>query len=373
MNMNKKALLAQTLTFLIFIGAFFVINLLTPDRGFSEQENRQLQTRPEFSVSSLLSGSYPAKFEDYITDQFPFRDGWITLKARTELASGKMSNNGVYICEGEKLIEGYTSPEREELDFSLDGVARLCENTDAEVYFALIPSASEIYRDLLPEGAPNDSQADVISYAYESTPAKSIDIASALEQHSGEDIFYRTDHHWTTLGAYYGYRAIAEAMGMEPVPLGSYTPETVTDSFYGTVYSSSGFTWVAPDSITRYVTGEGITITNYPHGSAEKGVLYDESFLEKKDKYSYFYGGNTPLLEIETGNDGPRLLILRDSYTDSMSPFLFEHFSEISILDLRYYKTSLKAYMDEMDFDKVLVCYSVPNFSTDLNIFLMGL
>lgn len=371
--MNRKAQWAQALVFIFFIGGFFLINLLTSEKGFSEQENRQLQTMPTFSADALFSGDYTTKFESFVTDQFAFRDGWITLKARAELLSGKASSNGVYLCDNEALIEGYTAPDSDTLDFSIDAVNRLCESTDAEVYFALIPSASEIYGELLPNGAPNDSQAEVISYIYSRVNAKTIDIASALNAHRSESIFYRTDHHWTTLGAYYGYSSIVEAMDMQPVSLSRYTPETVSDSFYGTVYSSSGFTWVSPDSITRYVDGDGVKITNYPHGSAEPGTLYDDSYLEKKDKYSYFYGGNTPLLEIETGNDGPSLLILRDSYTDSMSPFLFEHFSSISILDLRYYKTSLRAYMAESSFDNVLICYSVPNFSTDLNIFLMGM
>jgi hypothetical protein len=100
-------------------------------------------------------------------------------------------------------------------------------------------------------------------------------------------------------------------------------------------------------------------------------MLYDESFLDKKDKYSMFMGGNTPLLEIDTGKSGaPSLLVIRDSYMDSLTPFLLDNFSKISILDLRYYKQSLASYISENSPDMVLVCYSVYNFMTDTNIFL---
>ena len=368
--MGKKAMWVQTLVFVFFIALFFILNLLIPEKGFSERENRVLQTAPEFSLESLFAGKFTSAYEDYITDQFVFRDGWITLKARSELLSGKEENNGVYLCEGDTLIERFEKPNYDDIDFSTNAVNALAESSDAPVYFALIPSASEIWREKLPDGAPGYSQKDIIDHIYAYTSAMTVDIYSALQQHSGEDIFYRTDHHWTTLGAYYGYAELMHEMGIAPLPLSAYSPDVVTDSFYGTTYSSSGFSWVPPDSITVYVEQGDVKITNYPQGTPQDGKLYDESFLNVKDKYSYFYGGNTPLIEVDTGNDGkPSLLIIRDSYMDSFSPFLFPHFSNISILDLRYYKTSLKAYIDENHFDNILICYSVPNFVTDGDIF----
>jgi hypothetical protein len=363
----------QTLVFLIFIGFFFILNIVTPDKKFSQQENRTLQTAPEFSFSALRSGKFTSTYETYVTDQFALRDKWISLKAGSELASGKDANNGIYMCRDETLIEGFEEPDYDDVDFSLDAINTLGENFEGNVYFALIPSASEIWSAMLPEGTPNYSQAEVISHAYDYVNVNTIDIYSALKEHEQESIFYRTDHHWTTLGAYYGYTAVVKAMGMEPVSLDEYAPTVVTDSFYGTTYSSSGFSWVKPDSITTYVQQGDVKITNYPDGSPTEGELYDADYLELKDKYSYFYGGNTPLLEIDTGtSDDPSLLIVRDSYMDSLSPFLFSHFSSISIIDLRYYKASLKSYIEANGFDDVLVCYSVPNFVTDKNIFLAG-
>lgn len=374
-NVSKKAHLVQTIVFLAFIAVFFVLNLVTPDKEFSQQENRYLQTAPKFSFSSLFSGKFASSFETYVTDQFTFRDNWTALKARSERIVGKDSNNGVYLCEGEQLMETFTAPDKEDIDAKIGFVNKLAGNVEAPVYLALIPSVCEIKSDLLPEGAPNDSQKDIIDYIYANVDPEritTVDMYTALSAHADERIYYRTDHHWTTLGAYYGYEALAKAFGFSPVPLSDMTETVVTNEFYGTTYSSSGYAWVQPDSISTYVPTGGEVITNYPKGAPEAGVLYDESYLALKDKYSYFYGGNTPLLTIETGSEGDKLLIVRDSYMDSLSPYLFEHFSEIHILDLRYYKVSLKAYIAQEGFDSVLVCYNMKNFCDESNLFLLG-
>lgn len=370
--MSKKALWLQTLIFLCFIGLFFILNLAIPDKDFSRNENRMLQGLPEFSFEDLFEGKFTKDFEDYVTDQFAFRDRWTSLKARCELLLGKDENKGIYLLEGERLIEAFEVPDMDDFDFKLSSIDALAKNNEIPVYFALVPSAAEIYSDMLPAGAPNHSQLELIEYAYSFVSAESVDMYSALMAHRDENIFYRTDHHWTTLGAYYGYTAIAEAMGFEPVDISSYSEEVVSTEFLGTTFSSSGFAWIKPESISRYVPQGDMVITNYPSGSPVEGTMYDESFLAAKDKYSYFYGGNTPLLKIDTGKeDLPSLLIVRDSYMDSLSPYLTEHFSTIHIVDLRYNSSSLKAYIAQNDIDNILVCYSVPNFSTDGKIFLI--
>ena len=373
--MSKKALWIEAIVFLAFIFAFFILNTALPDREFSEQENRSLQQRPAFSFDELFSGQYTKDFEAYTTDQFTLRDEWITLKAASELALGKRQNNGMFLCDGGTIIEPYEAPEDGKLEANMEALNKLVANTDADVYFALIPGKSDIWAHMLPQNAPRDSEKAAIDYCYSLSDAVNVDIYGKLEEHSSEYIYYRTDHHWTTLGAYYGFSALAESMGLDCPDISEYSGrETVSEEFYGTSWSSSGFSWVEPDSMEIFVTEpEGLEITNYPQGSPVEGQLYDWSRLEVKDKYSFFYGGNTPLLEIETGVEGaPSLLILRDSYMDSLSPFLLEGYSRIHILDLRYYRASLSDYIAQNGFDDVLVCYSIDNFSTDSNIFLLG-
>ena len=373
--MSKKALWIEAIVFLAFIFAFFILNTALPDREFSEQENRSLQQRPAFSFDELFSGQYTKDFETYTTDQFTLRDEWITLKAASELALGKRQNNGMFLCDGGTIIEPYEAPEDGKLEANMEALNKLVANTDADVYFALIPGKSDIWAHMLPQNAPRDSEKAAIDYCYSLSDAVNVDIYGKLEEHSGEYIYYRTDHHWTTLGAYYGFSALAESMGLDCPDISEYGGrETVSEEFYGTSWSSSGFSWVEPDSMEIFVTEpEGLEITNYPQGSPVEGQLYDWSRLEVKDKYSFFYGGNTPLLEIETGVEGaPSLLILRDSYMDSLSPFLLASYSRIHILDLRYYRASLSDYIAQNGFHDVLVCYSIDNFSTDSNIFLLG-
>lgn len=372
--MSRKAKWTEAIIFLAFIFLFFILNLALPERTFSEQENRVLQTLPSFSFKELFSGKYTADYEKYTTDQFAGRDRWISLKAAAELALGKSKNNDVYLCENDTLIQGFKKPDTEALDKALAAIEKLRDNTSAEVYLALIPSKSELYADLLPKDAPNYSEAEVIEYCYDRAAANCVDLLTPLREHSGEYIYYRTDHHWTSLGAYYAYAAIAEAMGNTPRSLDSYTERrTVSDSFCGTAWSSSGFTWVEPDRMEIFVEPpEGLEIVSYPSGSPVEGKLYDESFLAKKDKYSMFMGGNSPLHEIKTENEGPSLLIVRDSYTDSLIPFLLDDYSNIYVLDLRYYRASLADYIAQHNVDKVLICYSTSNFTSDQNLFLMG-
>ena len=371
--MNKKATWVQIVLFLGFIAVFMLLFIFSPNKTFSERENRVLQASPKFSFSSLFSGKYISEFEDYVTDQFPFRDSWVTLKARSEILSGRDENNGIYLCDDGALIEPFVSPALSEVDFKLAAIGRLLENTEIPVYFALVPSASEIWSFKLPADAPNDSQKELIDYAYSETGCYNIDIYSELYEHKNEEIYYRTDHHWTTLGAYYAYVAIMEELGLDYNALSDYTQRVVSESFYGTTYSSSGFSWVSPDSISVYADDFGVTVTNYPKGAAETGLMYDESALDTKDKYAYFFGGNTPLLIIQTENlAAPSLLIIRDSYMDSLTPFLAPHFSEIHIIDLRYYKLSLAQYIKDADISNILICYNVKNFVEDENVFLVS-
>ena len=376
--MKNRSSNLQIIIFTAFIGVFLLLFIIMPDKGFSEQENRELTQAPTFSFEALFAKKFTTKFESYATDQFPFRDSWTTLKARCELAIGKEENKGVYLCDNDTLIEAYEAPDQSQLDTNISAVKSFAEGAAFPVYFALIPSNSEVHSELLPKSAPNSSEKDIIDYCYENSGANNVDVFSSLVSHKDEYIFYRTDHHWTSLGAYYGYETLMDAMGCTPTPLSSFTPKTVTDNFYGTVYSKSGISWVKPDSIEVFAAQEASTeVTNYSTNEPVAGTMYDESFLDKKDKYSMFMGGNTPLLTIKTENsDAPSILILRDSYMDSLLPFMQDNFSEIYVMDLRYYKTQLTQstvtdFVNEHGIDEVLVCYSVYNFGTDTNVFLL--
>ena len=384
--MNKKYCIFLTVLFSLFIGGILVGSLLAPDQTFSELENRYLAKPPKLSLENLEDGKFMEDAEDYVNDHVIGRDFWVALKAWSERLSGKQENNGVYFGKEDTLLNRLDEPSWEDipaqgstpaqlgLNTSAGYVNDLVYNMDVPVYFGIIPSSSEIWSDRLPEGAPTADEKAIIDRLYDTVQTFTIDMYSALEEHKDEEIYYRTDHHWTSLGAYYGYTALMEAMGMEAAPLDESAKVTVSDSFYGTTFSTSGVRWVAPDHIDRYISGDGVKVTGYPEGSPVESSLYVDSYLDKKDKYSSFLGGNQPLCVIETEHtDAPKVLVIRDSYSDSLAPFLTQSFSEIHLFDTRMNKTSIKAYVEENDIDQVVVLYSISNFiSSSKDMFLLG-
>lgn len=367
----KKANWIQVSLFLIFIFGLFLLNLLIPDRQFSPVENRNLAQRPSFSWEKLFSGRFMQDFEEYVTDQFAFRDGWTGMKAYAERALGKQENNGVYIC-GDTLIERFDAGDGTRLEVNLNAVNAFEEKTDAPTYLMLIPTAAEILRDRLPAGAPGSDQAAILETVPQRTTAQTADALGALRAHADEPVYYRTDHHWTSLGASYGADALLSAMGMEGVSIDRQSARTVSDSFYGTLYSSSGARYVSPDTIEIYVPDDGVSVSTFEGGQWIEGALYDMERLETKDQYSMFMGGNQPLAVVRTGREGERLLLVRDSYADSMIPFLLDRFSEIHLIDLRYYRQSVTEYARENQIDRVAVVYSLKNFCEDRNVYFLG-
>ncbi len=357
--MSKTTQRVTTAVFCAFLALLGILHLVLPDRTFSPVENRNLRQVPAFTWRALREGSYTAALETYLEDQFPLRDGWMGLKTRWEWLLGKREFHDVFLCGG-ALIGRVGEGDRWEQNLGF--VDRLAEKTDIPVYLGLIPTAAEVWKDRLPHGADSADQSALLKEA-RGTGAVWADIAGALAAHSEEPVFYRTDHHWTSLGAYYGYTALLEAMGETPLPLGK--AETVSDDFYGTLYSSSGVHWVAPDTIERYVREDAVTVEDV-YGGGKHG-LYVDSFLEEKDQYASFLGGNQPLYIVRNSaaSSDKKLLLVRDSYSDSLAPFLCRHFAEIHLLDLRYNKTSVAQYAADMGADGIAVLYSVDNFMKD--------
>ena len=371
--MSKKFNIFLSGLFCAFLGGVLLVSTLLPDRDFSPLENRYLQKAPAFSLDALHNGDFVEEAEAYAADHIVGRDFWVALKAWCERLSGKQESNGSYLAAGESLINRLDVPDMDQLYKNIGHLDKLVGNVDVPVHFGLIPSAAHIWADRLPAGAPTADEQAIINDLYGRTDALTVDLSSVLAEHSGEDIYYRTDHHWTSLGAYYGYVALMNAMGLPPVSLSDYQKTTVSEEFYGTIFSSSGVRWVTPDVIDIYVPEAGKEVTSYFTDKAEPGELYVEKFLGEKDKYSYFLGGNQPLCVIKGQNtDAPKVLVVRDSYADSLAPFLSESFSEVHLFDLRYNRTSLASYVEENGIDQVVVLYSISNFATDNNLFLLS-
>lgn len=381
--MSKKYSIFITVLFCVFIFGFGIAQFILPDKEFSEQENRYLAQMPELDFGELntlgksgnfFTGEFMEDFEDYIVDQFPLRDWWINLKARSEKLLGKQENNKVYFgTDGQTLFAQYTRPTLEELEKRVGYVNKLADNLSAlnvPVYFSLIPDKSFVWADRLPANAPHVDDGSVLTDAEAlcGDNVNWIDLSGAL---GGDDAFYRTDHHWSTMGAYQGYLALMTAMNGSVTTL-DYEPVLVSDSFYGTTWSSSGASWIEPDEMYTWVPEGTATVTRYPEGRPVPGSLYDLSKLELKDKYSMFLGGNQPLCVLENPDArNGKLLVVRDSYTDSLAPFLALDYQEVHLYDLRYNRVPITQYVQENGIDQVLVLYSNANFATDGNLIMM--
>lgn len=356
-----------------FLAVIFLGSAILPDRSFSQLENRYLAKVPEFSLENLKDGTFMEQAEDYTADHILGRDLWVAMKAWCERLSGKQENNGAYLADKETLINRVEEPDGAKLEESMGYVNALVANVDVPVHFGIIPSSAAVWADRLPAGAPTADELGWIEKLYAMSDARNLDMAGALMEHREEDIFYRTDHHWTSLGAFYGANALFEAMGLDQLDLAHYPPIVLSDAFYGTTFSSSGVRWVSPDVITAYIPEGEVEVTSYFTGSPQEGELYVEKFLGEKDKYSAFLGGNQPLCVLENPSvDGPNVLVIRDSYSDCLAPILTEGFSQVHLFDVRYNMMSIKDYVTANHIDQVVVLYSFNNFAQGQNLFFLG-
>lgn len=369
---GKKSDYIIIVIFLLFIYGMVAGNLLAKDRTFSEMENRMLAKFPKLTFQEVFSGKFMENYETYVTDQFVARDTFIQIKSASERLAGKKVNHGVYYGDDGYLAEQMLFLDEEQLDKNMSALKKYLDVTDAEVTFALIPGSLEINRDKMPAAIPDVKQNEVIAGLYqelEEYDVTCVDVYGALVENREEELFYRTDHHWTTLGAYYGYQALFNAKNESVIPLSAYEKTIQSDEFYGTLYSKTGAFWLEPDTIATYVEEDGITVERIEGNGMAMGQLYEENWLEKKDKYSMFLGGNQPLAIIRSGQEElPKLLVIRDSYFDSMAPFLTPHYSEIHVVDFRYNRSNVEEYIKENGIEEVLIIYSLANFHEDKNV-----
>ena len=361
--MKKTTDFLVTAVFVLFLVGMAVVSSLQPDRSFSELENRNLRPVPELTARRFTSGRYMTEAEEYVSDQIFLRDGWVAMKALGERITGKQEHNGIYFAAGDTLIRRIEEPDRLLLEENISTLNTFASQAEVPVLFGLIPSAASVWQDRLPSGAPTADEQAWISQIYDSINMPGLDLSAALRQHSQEAIYYRTDHHWTSLGAFYGANAIFEAAELESLRLSDYQRQTVSEGFLGTNYSSACAWFSEPDTIEIYVKEDGKEVISNFTGRAEPGRLYVEGRLDTKNQYAYFLGGNQPLCVIRSQAQGPKLLVLRDSYSDCLAPFLSERFREVHLFDLRYNRLSPADYIREQEIDLVLILYSFETFT----------
>ena len=349
-----------------------VADLWNSDRVYSEAENRVLASRPAFSWESLFTGEYGDAYEKYMSDQFVGRDKWVGLKTRADIRFRKKEINGVYLGADHYLI-GVNDPGEytEQMENSrVASLTKLVNHWDAKVM--LVPTADNILTDKLPAFAPYYDEERLLTKVRNSIGEEHyIDVYHALQEHAQEPIYYRTDHHWTSLGAYYGFLAWADSVGRFPYPYDVNGMKTVSENFQGTLQSRINVDWTK-DSIQYFPETEKKAVSVTYDFADTADSLYAPDYLDTKNQYGFFLNDNHAFIEIHTGyNPGKTLFVIKDSYANSLIPLLTAHYENIYVVDLRYFNGKLFQLMEQYEPEQgmdVLVLYDCIHFLEILSI-----
>lgn len=360
--------------FLACLGLFMIANILMPTREYSEVENRSLAKRPRLTWSSIQTGTFMEQYEDYLMDQFVGRNLWRDLKVQIDSLAGNKEENGVYKGRQGQLLEDIVVPDQDVLEKNLDAIVKFTEdNSEIPTSVALIPDAANVLEDRLPRLATVANQRTMIKSVKRDLgeSVSWIDASAVLETHKKEKIYYKTDHHWTTLGAYYVFQESGAALGVQSKEESTFSPFAVSTTFNGTLSAKSGYEEDEREEVDIYVPqGEGIeVVVNYVQEQKKTTSLYDSSKLESKDKYAVFLGGNYSLLDIKTtANATRRLLVFKDSYANCFVPFLTPYFREIVMVDPRYFTGDVEEVVSTYNITDCLFMYNANTFFSDNNI-----
>ena len=375
---SGKLRFAPAVLFVAFIFAMAIWFVVNPKSDYSSSEKRYLQQFPETSVDTVLSGEFSEKFETYFADHFPQRNMWVGLNSYYNLGIGLNGRNGVYNSADGYLINVPVDKENY-VRKNIRVLAEFKEKIgDVPMTVMLAPSTGYIATDKLP--LIHDSYNDDTYFAETAktlgeSGVNFVDLRETFKQKyaEGVQLYYRTDHHWTTDGAYEGYVKLCEKLGVQPADKDSFA-KTAYGGFYGTTYSTSGYWLTKPDSITVYDnqenTDKNITVKISEDGKDNHyGSMFFYNHIDEDDKYPVFLDGNHALTEIQNKNaKNGTIVVIKDSFSHSLAPFLAENYSKVVLVDLRYYKQSVSDLIKKENPEQVVALYGIDNLATDTDI-----
>ena len=362
-----------------------------PQQTYSAQENRYLTTRPQITVDGIFSGEVQQDLTEASNDQFPGRDLWMQTATASQYLLYHREVNGVYIGKNGYLFDKVVDSDLSEENYkkNIGFITALRENADTEVSVMLVPTPGTVLSDQLPtravlyDPAPYEQSGDELC---EADSVRWITLRDELERtvhDSLRPVYFKTDHHWTTNGAYVGAAAYLRAHGITPAAQETYDVQTKSERFYGTLYSKvAGLPGEKPDELdlpmnlpqeiqieTSGAPADALS-ANGTHEMPQLSCIYDLSKLDGKDKYAVYFGGNYGSLTITNPSSQTqrKLLVIKDSYANSMVPYLIDSYAQITMIDLRYYNESVSE-LTAQGWDEILVCYEMSNFIKDKNLF----
>ncbi len=363
-----KKIIAVVAAAIIIIVPVLLFTL--PKKDFSENENRVLQDIPEYSIENLVSGQLSNEIENYVNDHFPLRDNLVAMKTYVQAAMGYKEMNGVFIARG-RLLQHIDKPDASEF---IERVNKLCENlrkTSVNMNLMVVPTSTEVYRELLPAHAPDVvEEQPIIEEIYDQVHCGTIDVLGALKEakNDGENLYYNLDHHWSFYGAYVGYTQFCEKHNVLPGTMEDFEPVCVSTNFKGSLYSKVLLETMPADEILAPNLKNKYLVVTYCDKGTKENTYYDKNFLKQKDKYSYFGSGNQALMTIENSSttSEKEIVIVKDSFANCFIPFIIDDYKVIHIIDPRYYRPHISDYIKQHEnVDEVLLLYNIDSFNTN--------
>jgi len=365
--------------FLLFLFGFAAALLIKPAREFSEVENRNLAQKPELSWKNITDGTFSDQLEKYISDQILWKDSLVSLKTDFDKLLANNYHNGVYICKEKsgdlRYIQRYKENEAQ-IKKNVGCINEFAGNIDVPVDFILVPNAAARFKGRMPESMITDDQeASFAKVGAElSDKVNFYPMLEPMVWNGHDNYYYRTDHHWTSLGAWTAVMSYLDDSRQNiliPTDNGqaAYTCETVGD-FLGTLYSKAPSAFATSDNVQIYSNPNGAYQVEWVSEGRTSDSIIDRSFLEKKDKYAAFLGGNFTRVNIKSNNSGEKVLILKDSYANAAMQFLVDQYSEITMIDMRYYhmqEKKVSELVEELGVDRVIMLYNMDFLNEDNN------
>ena len=362
------------LAFIFGLGGWFVFN---PKLEYSSSEKRYLQKFPEVTAENVLDGKFSADFEKYFADHFPQRSLWVGTNSYYNLALGNNGADGIYFCDNGYLVNEPVT-DSELFTSNVDVISDFAKNIETPVTAMFVPSAGYVMEDVLP--AVHNTYKDDEWFAetqksFTDSGISFVDLRQSFknEYKNGTQLYYKTDHHWTTEGAYLGYTELCKSLGIEPAKKEAFDIETYED-FYGTTYSTGGFWLNEPDNIevwnNKANTAENISVEIVEGMQSEThNSMFFYEHLEEDDKYPVFLDGNHAFTRIKnTKAKGGKILVVKDSFSHCIAPFLAENYSEVVLVDMRYYKESVSQLAQIENPEQILVLYGAENIAKDTDV-----
>lgn len=404
------------LTVWILVAALAILPMFRNTKH-SDVEKRELKEFPEFSWGDLASGKYFDDISIWFSDTFPLRDKLVSFNTNVTNTFG-INDVQVYgdVVEGDKIPEINTSDDNSVNAPSVEpkpelppapqkpvveqlGAMLIVENAAYEYYnfnlaaadtycaavnraASILDGKSTIYNMIIPtsmaitlpdnykDRTNSSDQKQAIDYMYSRlTPSvNKIDVYSTLLEHKDEYIYFRTDHHWTSLGAYYAYCDLMTAKGVTPAALSAFN-EYKFDGFLGSFYAESGkkaSLGNTPDYVMAYEPKQLQKIHTFTKsGEINYSIVSDGNKLSAANKYLSFVCGDHPygIMTNPEITDGSSCLVIKESFGNAMVAFLTQNYQNVYVVDYRYinqvFPGTLRQFVDERAVQDVMFINNV--------------